>query len=325
MTTGKRQRQFHRALAITAAFLIAICAWIPAIQDMANSQVDAGLKRSLITFASARALNAVISVAQGTELSVQPLGVGLTLTLGQVLDPINDLVEQFSSLMLVASVAFGIQKVLLAVGAHWLISTLVTGFAVVWATLIWWDKSPPWMSRVILVLVMIRFAIPVVTIGSDQLFQHVMAKDYAESQRVLEMSTQEAKGTTTQNTSPEKAVGGLTNKAPDGGPGAASAPKSSLWDWLPGIPGKSNTGDEVEVEKKSISDKVKEIFGGKTPTMKPDIEALRKSLESVPERVIKLIVIFLAQTIIIPLVLIWALYVVMLGVIRPSQPSPLRG
>jgi len=98
--------------------LAALVAWYRPLQDVANAQVDAGLKRALISFASARALNAVISVIQGTEFSIQPIGVGVTLTSGQVLDPVNDLIEQFSTLMVVASVAFGVQKVLLAIGAH---------------------------------------------------------------------------------------------------------------------------------------------------------------------------------------------------------------
>ena len=325
MTTKKRLHYVRRALAITAALLIAVCAWAPAIQDMANSQVDAGLKRSLITYASARALNAVISVVQGTELSVQPLGVGVTLTLGQILDPINDLVEQFSSLMLVASVAFGIQKVLLVVGAHWMISTLVTGFAVAWAALKWWDNSPPWMTRVMLVLLMIRFAIPLVTIGSDLVFQHVMAKDYGESQRVLDMSAQEVKVMTPKKPNAEKAPQGPILKVPAGESGAASAPKPSWRDRLPSIFGNSSAGEEVDAEKESIMERAKGVLAGKLPSVMPDFEGIKKSLEAITERIIKLIVIFLAQTIIIPLVLTWVFYVVVLGVIRPSQAPPLRG
>lgn len=158
-----KQEITTRALAIFAVVVIAVCAWYPPIQEIAASQIDAGLKRALISFASARTLNALISVLQGTEFSFQPLGVGMTLTLGQILDPINDLVEQFSSLMLMASVVFGTQKILLAIGGHWLVSTLVSVFTVIWAILVWFDKSPSWMSRVVLVLMMVRFAIPVVT------------------------------------------------------------------------------------------------------------------------------------------------------------------
>lgn len=47
-------------------------------------------------------------MAQGTEVAVEPAGVGVIFTPGQILDPVNDLLEQFSNLMLAASVAFGI-------------------------------------------------------------------------------------------------------------------------------------------------------------------------------------------------------------------------
>ena len=60
------------------------------------------LSRALVTYAAARTLNGVVSVAQGTEIALEPGGVGVVLTPGQVLDPINDLVERFSSVMLVA-------------------------------------------------------------------------------------------------------------------------------------------------------------------------------------------------------------------------------
>ena len=97
-----------------AAFTMAAvlsCAWLAPLDAPAMQQVDAGLKRALVSFATARLLNGVISVAQGTEASVQPFGVGVTFAPGQILDPVNDLVEQFSHLMLAASVAFGVQKV----------------------------------------------------------------------------------------------------------------------------------------------------------------------------------------------------------------------
>jgi hypothetical protein len=73
--------------------------WLAPLDLPATQQVDAGLKRALVSFATARALNAVISVAQGTQASIQPLGVGVTLAPGQALDPVNDLVEKFSNLM----------------------------------------------------------------------------------------------------------------------------------------------------------------------------------------------------------------------------------
>ena len=52
---------------------IVLCSWLGPLDTPATEQVDAGLKRALISFATARALNGVISVVQGTQVSAQPL------------------------------------------------------------------------------------------------------------------------------------------------------------------------------------------------------------------------------------------------------------
>lgn len=74
---------------------------------------ETGFKRALITFASARAINGLISVAQGTEVAVQPGGLGAVFAPGEILDPINDLVEQFSQVMLFSAAVLGTQKLLI--------------------------------------------------------------------------------------------------------------------------------------------------------------------------------------------------------------------
>ena len=173
------------ALLLVAALVA--CSWLAPLESAADRKIDAGLKRALVSFAVARALNAIISVAQGTQVSLQPMGVGVSLTVGQVLDPVHDVIEQFSTLMLVASVAFGVQKVLLAMGGHWLVSLLLTLAAGTWALLlVRHQRAAPalsqTLSQTLVVLLMIRFAIPVVTLGSDAVFQQFLARDYQASQ-----------------------------------------------------------------------------------------------------------------------------------------------
>ncbi len=262
-----------RLLLGVVVLAVVACSWYEPIQSTANEQVDAGLKRALISFASARTLNGVISVVQGTEVSVQPLGVGLTLTLGQALDPINDLVEQFSSLMLVAAVAFGVQKALLAIGANWAVSALVTVFAVVWAVLYALKRPPPWLSVLLMVLLMVRFAVPVATIGSELVFQRLLAQDYQAHQASIEGTSRD--------------IGQLAPKPlPDG-------------------------------ESKGWWDKIKEGAGAAIPSV--SLDAIKKSVEDLPERLIRLIVIFVLQTMVLPIILIWVLYRVVVGVVLPAR------
>lgn len=253
----------RRAFLAFVLALVAIGAWWGPLDAPATDRVDAGLKRALVSFASARTLNAVISVVQGTEITVQPMGVGVVLTPGQVLDPVNDLVEKFSGAMLAASVAFGVEKVLIGVGSHWLISLLLTVVALAWAAGHWWSWSPPaWLSRWLVILLLLRFALPVVTLGSDLLFERFLAADYATSQQAIELAS-----------------GQMEKSEPPPAAAADAGLVERMRGWL---------------QEKNLD------AGAR-------LEALKQAAERITERVINLIVIFLLQTLVIPLLLLWAM------------------
>ena len=111
---------------VTALILLTALAWLGPLDRYATAANQANLERSLVTFAAARGLNAIISVAQGTEIAVQPIGVGVTLTVGEALDPLNDLIERFSWLVLLAAAALGTQSLLIEIGASAWLNSAVT-------------------------------------------------------------------------------------------------------------------------------------------------------------------------------------------------------
>lgn len=255
---------FRRVLLALTMGVLVLCSWLAPMDAPAMAQVDAGLKRALVSFASARVLNAAISVAQGTEALVQPFGFGVTLAPGQALDPVNDLVEQFSNLMLAASVVFGIQKVLIGIGSYWPLSLLLTGAVLGWAWCSWRGQRPPaWLSRLLVIVLMLRFAVPVVTLGSDVLWQKFLLADYQASQQLI-----------------SSASGQVQQLGPDM-PAAAD-----------------NTG---------LLDKLKG-WVAKNADVKKNFDELKLAAEQATEHIIKLIVVFLLQTLVIPLLLLWAMY-----------------
>lgn len=267
----------RQALVALSMVTVVFCAWLAPLDGPAMQQVDAGLKRALVSFATARVLNAAISVAQGTEALVQPFGFGVTLAPGQVLDPVNDLVEQFSSLMLAASVVFGVQKVLIGIGAYWPISLMLTGAAIGWSWLYLRRLQPPaWLSRLLVILLMLRFAIPVVTMGTDLVWKKFLAADYQTSQQMI-----------------DTASGQVDKLTPD----APAAP-----------------------DKQGLLDKMKDWLA-KNADVKKNFDDLKLAAEQATEHIIKLIVVFLLQTLVIPLLLFWALYGLARRVLEwPGQP-----
>lgn len=261
---------YRLILALSLALMVA-SSWLSLMDSTAIKQIDTGLNRALISYATARALNAAISVAQGTEVAVEPGGVGVNFAPGQALDPINDLVEQFSSLMLVACVAFGIQKILISIGGYWLVSLVLTAAALGWAWFYFRNQKPPvLLTRMLVILLMIRFAIPMVTLGTDLLFQKFMDTDYKASQQVIDL----ASGQVTE-----------INQ------------------------------DPVSTADQGLADKIKGWWSQTKAAV--DVKAHYMKLKQMAEQwavhIINLIVIFLLQTLIIPVLLIWLLYAVARG------------
>lgn len=245
-----RIEALRRKLLLALLAVAVVCAWLRPLDDLAGAQAQAGFKRAVASFATARALNAVISVVQGTELSVQPLGVGVTLTPGQMLDPLNDLVERFSDLMLAASVAFGVQLLLLEMGAHWGMSLALTLAALAWA----WPyvkrkQSPALLTRVLVALLLVRFIVPAAGMASDVVYRGFMQAQYAAGQQGIEQASQ--------------AIGAL---AP-----ADGAADKKWW----------------QLER--------------------HIQQLGDTIDRTVEHAIRLIVVFLLQTLILPLLVFWIL------------------
>ena len=266
-------------LALALTLLAAItCSWLAPLDSAAEQQAESGMKRALLSFATARSLNALISVAQETRIAVEPAGVGVSLAPGQLLDPLNDLIENFGDLMLLSSVIFGAEKLLIAAGAHWLISLALTLTALAWLALHLRSLAPPpLLSRLLLALLLVRFIVPVTAFTGELVFQTFLADTYQSSQTAIDSAMGQAKGTSFE--------------------GAAADNSTSLVErfrqWL------ANTGD-----------------------LKGAITRLQQTLDQAIEHVVMLIVVFVLQTLVMPLLTLWLL--VKLGRATLLSPAPVR-
>ena len=189
----------RRILLALLAVAVVAGAWFTPMDRVAHSQVEAGLQRALTAFAAARALGAVISVAQGTQVEVTPAGVGLSLAPGQALQPLNELVDRFGAVMLAASVAFGIQLLLLNIGGHVVVSALACAAVLLWVALRWRSGAPAprWLQPVVVGLLLVRFAVPLGALANEAVYRTFMADDYRTALGTIERSPDAVIGRTT--------------------------------------------------------------------------------------------------------------------------------
>lgn len=184
----------RRKILLLLALLAAGLSWSGVLDSFAEPVAERGFQRALVAFGVARTLNGVISVVQGTEVAVQPAGVGLTLTAGEILDPINDLVERFSWLMLASSALLGLQMLLSGILSGFLINAALT-LALGLALLPLWRPATParlgqLAGQAVIVLLTVRFLFPVIALAESAVYEAFLAERSAESLQYLEQTTE---------------------------------------------------------------------------------------------------------------------------------------
>jgi len=253
------------------AVLAASAALSGHVDDTGQRYAGEAFTRALVTFAVARTLNGVISVAQGTEVAVEPGGVGVNFSVGQVLDPINDLVERFSAVMLVATSSLGLQNILLRMTMWWgtnlaLIAAAVLTLAVLWLPKFDMGNARPIAMQVLLVTVFVRFAVPALVIGSNLVFDTFLAAEQAAATQALEATRTEIEQLNEES---------ATTETPAGDESLIERLGTML----------DNSLDSMNVGER--------------------LNSLTERVSDASEHIINLIVIFVLQTIILPLVFVW--------------------
>jgi hypothetical protein len=254
----------------TAVILLAVAGALTGHIDRASEeQAEGALKNALVTFAVARTLNGVISAAQGTEVALEPGGVGVVLSVGEILDPINDLIERFSSVMLVAASSLGLQMLLLNITSWWGVSGFLIAAAAGFLVVIWAPRSTAAQYagpalRILLFLLFVRFAVPVLIVGTTLISDAFLAPKQAEATAILRDTTED--------------IERISDETPAVAPG-----EQSFMDRL---------GEMIDESLQSmrVGERMKE---------------LKESASNAAEHIVDLIAIFVLQTILLPLMFLW--------------------
>ncbi|EAR09910.1 hypothetical protein [Reinekea blandensis] len=175
-------------LALTFAVLLAIAInWIPEFDRAAQDYLSDTISSNVVVFGVVRTLNGVISVVQSAEVGVGVAGVGL----GEIFDPVNDLIERFSGLLLVTLTALGIQQVILLLTTSTIMKIVLSVMALMPLYALW--KKPNWRSlvlRLFLVMLLLRYLLSI-QVGLIWLFDQLYFDATGEQAlSVLEASAQ---------------------------------------------------------------------------------------------------------------------------------------
>ena len=277
---------FSLVLLLTAALSVT-----PFMDNRAAADYEQLFQRAFITFALARTINGVISVVQGTEIALQPAGVGVTLTPGEILDPVNDLVERFSWIMMGATISLGVQNVLLDISAWWVIQLLVAALAAWLLIRLWYPGQRSGLNRILFrrvfpLLLFIRFAVPVMLIANDFLYQEFLEQRYQQSTEVITEAGRELEQIRSEAVAEE-----------------ARDNYDSMLDSL--TRAWSNTVDSIDLSGR--------------------LERMQAQAAEVIEHLIQLSVVFILQTALLPVAFLWFFTQVLKRLFRPIRNKAVPG
>ncbi|MDH5465137.1 MAG: hypothetical protein OEW60_05870, partial [Thiovulaceae bacterium] len=181
---------------ILLILILLVVNFLPQTQKNSQKFLDASFERAFVSFAIAKSLNALISVAQGTELAATPAGLGVVFAAGQALDPFNDMVERFSWVMLASTVSIGIQKIILMMSSSIIIKFLFALFALLLLIALILKRKKLFLNslKIFLFLAILRFSIPLLALGNEALYQAFLAPSYNKATKELQQTQEETKG-----------------------------------------------------------------------------------------------------------------------------------
>jgi len=149
----------------------------------AEECIDDSFKRALIAFGVARGINSVISIIQDSELSLEPGGIGVSISLGEAVDPINDLVERFSWVMMASLMALSIQKLLIQIGP-WLSLKFMLSFTLLLFLSALWLKGSFRQTLIVIAkkaliaTFILRFSVPLATYVNTLTYVAILDEHY---------------------------------------------------------------------------------------------------------------------------------------------------
>ena len=259
---------WNKLLVLILSLVILFFAFSYTLDIKGKDLVDNNFTQAVIVFGSAKALNAVISLAQGTELDL-PF---FTVAIGEVLDPINDLIEQFSLVMLASMTSLGIQKILMN-----FVTNNIYNYTLLLSTIIlniWmfyrFNKDERFRTlffKVTVILIFLRFAVPLMGLANEFAYNSFVKQEYniqTLNENIIQVKENVNK--VTQSTIEKKQDSSILNKITD----------------------------------------ITEKFDAKYYDTK--IDEYKNAVDNASEYIVALIIAFIFQTILLPLLFLFILY-----------------
>ena len=197
MKTTKQQKTMRSLIGIAIAIVLFFSSGLrlPVLDTTADTYFSDAITKAGLTYATCRAVNASISIVKESSLQLEPAGVGVSLAIGQALDPIDDMTERLSDVLVTAITSLGVQKLTYEISISLAPPTLAV-FLLILSILSWFENDrlqrfQKIILRFALFIAIARFFLPMSSMANEFLNNHFFADQISEHTTELAIGSAE--------------------------------------------------------------------------------------------------------------------------------------
>ena len=162
---------------------------VPILDSTADTYFRDSISKAGASYGVCRVINATVSIIQESSVELEPAGIGLSLAVGQAVDPINDMVERLSDVLVMSITSLGVQKLTYEICLT-IAPQVIAFFLFVFSLLTLFESDTVFkLQRLILsVLIIIsiaRFCLPLSSMANQFLQDHFFEQNIAEANSEL--------------------------------------------------------------------------------------------------------------------------------------------
>lgn len=166
---------------------------LPVLDSTADNYFRDSITKAGVSYGVCRVINATVSVIQQSSLQLEPAGIGLSLAVGQIVDPINDMVERLSNVLVMSITSLGVQELAYEISLT-IVPPILAIFLFCLSVLIWFDnervsKLQNIAISVLMIASIARFCLPVSSIANEFLQDHFFEQKIMDANDELARST----------------------------------------------------------------------------------------------------------------------------------------
>jgi hypothetical protein len=197
MNNTKKQKAIQSSMGIVTALLLFLSAGLklPLVDAMTDAYFQKAITKAGIAYATCRTVNAAVSIVQESSLQLEPAGVGLSLAVGQALDPINDMTERLSDVLVTAITSLGVQKLAYEMGIS-LVPPALAVFLLLLSILLWFENKRTralqktlWQG--LMIITIFRFCLPLSSMANEFIYHHFFEDQIAAARSELALGSAE--------------------------------------------------------------------------------------------------------------------------------------